>query len=587
MFNKKWAPFFWSYYRSYKPHVCMFVLFSGLVGLHALFNSYLTKKLIDTLEMGAANFQNFLIPVLLILGNYELHNLCWRGIQLINLKLIPEIKNQITQDLFAILHKKPYRDVQESFSGSHASNITILTQALERLTNNVFIRLIRGGVQLIAALIMMASVHPLFSIIFFLWTLFFVSLSLLFSKKIRFLSNDLAKKHSEVSGKVVDSLSNGKDVRLFSQIFLEISLLKGTLKKLKKAYQTKGRFFLKFYFVQGFSITCLIGGMVYTLLQLRLTGRVTIGDFAFILGATFFLTDMVWSNTELIDQLNDEIGQCNQSLRAIFFRKEQSEEGKKLFQFHQGGIVFHNISFSYSPDKPIFIDQSLRIEPGEKVGLVGRSGAGKSTLIHLLLSLYPVQKGKIFIDGQDIKTLSPFSLHQAIGILSQDFSLFHRSLLDNIRFGKAETSDDDVIEAARRAGIDTFVSSLPENYHTLLGERGIKLSGGQRQKVALARVILKNAPLLILDEPTSQLDSLSEQELEHSLYPFMEGKTTIAIAHRLSTLVRMDRICVLDRGKIIEEGSHAHLMEQNGMYHEMWEAQSGKAHLTKLFLNKN
>lgn len=576
MLEQKWMRFLWKYYRSHKALFFLYLFFSSWVGLQALFNSYLTKILIDNLGEETLRFQALLIPTILILVNYEIHNICWRAIQAINLRWIPQIKAQITEDLFQFLHQKPYPDFQKTLTGSHMSNINILTEAFERLTGNVFVRLIRGGTQLIAAFIFMWWIHSLFALIFATWTLLFVSLNFFFSRTIHSLSDELAKCHSDVSGKIVDSLTNGKEVRLFGQFGFEQSILKIGLNKLKKSYKKKGRFFLKFYLVQGISITCLVGIMLYILIQQRLAGTATIGDFAFILGSTFFLTDMVWSNTELLDQLNDIIGQCKQSLQSLLFCRQNydKDSSKSSLIYKKGEIIFDQVSFGYSPNKYLYVNQTLHIEPGEKLGLVGRSGAGKSTLTHLLLSLYPLLEGKILIDRQDISKISLSSLYQTVGVLSQEPSLFCRSLKENIRFGKPNASDKEVFQSAKAVGIEEWVHHLPHKYESLLGEKGFKLSGGQRQMVALARIVLKDAPILILDEPTSQLDAVSEEILSQSLYSFMEGKTTIAITHRLSTLVRMDRIIVLEHGKIIEEGTHEVLMEKRGTYYGFWDVQN-------------
>lgn len=576
MIERKWLRLLWKHYQSHKTLLFLYLFFSSWVGLQALFNSYLTKVLIDRLGKEPFCFLSIFIPAVLILVNYELHNICWRAIQAINLKWIPRIKVRIIEDLFEFLHQKPYPDFQETLTGSHMSNLNILTESFERLTANVFVRLIRGGTQLIAALIFMGWIHPLFALIFALWATLFVSMNVLFSKKIHSLSDQLAKCQSDISGKIVDSLSGGKEVRLFGQISFEQSILSLGLSKLKRCYKNKGRFFLKFYLIQGMSITCLMGAMIYVLIQQRLAGTATIGDFAFILSSTFFLTDMVWSNAELFDQLNDMIGQCNQSLQSLLFSKKSKgkNSSQSVLKYKKGGIVFDQISFGYSSNKPLYINQTLHIKPREKIGLVGQSGAGKSTLIHLLLSLYPLQEGRILIDGQDISMISQPSLFQAIGILSQSPTLFCRSLRENIRFGNPQASDKEIFQSAKAVGIEEWVHHLPDKYESILGEKGLKLSGGQRQMVALARVILKNAPILILDEPTSQLDALSEEMLNQSLYPFMEGKTTIAIAHRLSTLVRMDRIIVLEHGNIVEEGTHEALIEQKGHYYALWDAQN-------------
>jgi ATP-binding cassette subfamily B protein len=241
----------------------------------------------------------------------------------------------------------------------------------------------------------------------------------------------------------------------------------------------------------------------------------------------------------------------------------------------KGEIQFDHVSFTYKNTKTLFKDKSVTISPGQKVGLVGYSGGGKTTFVNLILRLYDVDNGCIQIDGQDIATVTQDSLRAHIGMIPQDSSLFHRSLMENIRYGRTDATDDEVIEAAKRAHAHEFIEQLPEGYASLVGERGIKLSGGQRQRIAIARAMLKNAPILILDEATSALDSVTEHVIQVAITDLMQGKTSLVIAHRLSTLLHMDRILVFDKGKIVEDGTHSELLAKAGLYKTLWDAQVG------------
>jgi ATP-binding cassette subfamily B protein len=240
-----------------------------------------------------------------------------------------------------------------------------------------------------------------------------------------------------------------------------------------------------------------------------------------------------------------------------------------------GKITFDQVKFHYKGTEKLFQNKSIEIQAGQKVGLVGYSGGGKSTFVNLILRLYEVIDGAILIDGQDIRDVTQDSLRENIAMIPQDPSLFHRSLMENIRYGRVDSTDQEVIEAAKKAHAHEFIEKLKQGYDSLVGERGVKLSGGQRQRIAIARAILKNAPILILDEATSQLDSVTESLIQESLWELIQNKTTIVIAHRLSTLLHMDRILVFDKGKIVEDGTHGELLAKGGLYKNLWDAQVG------------
>jgi ATP-binding cassette subfamily B protein len=246
------------------------------------------------------------------------------------------------------------------------------------------------------------------------------------------------------------------------------------------------------------------------------------------------------------------------------------------FKFKHGAIEFSKVGFTYKEGVDVLSDFSLNIKPGEKVALIGSSGGGKSTIVKLLFRFFDIQKGRISIDSQDISTVTQDSLRKNLSLVPQDPILFHRSLMENIRYGKPEASEEEVVEASRVAHCHEFISGFPQGYETLVGERGVKLSGGERQRVAIARAVLKNAPILVLDEATSSLDSESEMLIQDALKKLMKGKTVIVIAHRLSTIMQMDRIIVIDGGKIVEEGKHKELLKaQEGIYQKLWNIQAG------------
>jgi ATP-binding cassette subfamily B protein len=328
--------------------------------------------------------------------------------------------------------------------------------------------------------------------------------------------------------------------------------------------------------IQGGLIAMMMACSCYFLVVLYGKNLVTIGDFALILGLSMETGHMVWFTMSEVDEFNKATGRCKQSLKTLMVPLEIEDKlNSTTLNCAKGAITFNRIAFHYKDNQPLFQNQSIEIKAGQKVGLVGYSGGGKSTFVHLILRIYDIKDGAILIDGQDIRNVTQASLRANIAMIPQDPSLFHRSLMENIRYGRIDASDAEVRSAAQKAHAHAFIEMLPQGYDSLVGERGIKLSGGQRQRIAIARAILKNAPILILDEATSQLDSVTENLIQTSLWQLMHDKTTLVIAHRLSTLLRMDRILVFDQGMIVEDGTHAQLLANNGLYKTLWDAQLG------------
>ena len=575
----KLPQYFWNFYKPYKWHVFILLFFSIMLGFSGFINSYLTKIIIDSLV--DLNNQSEILdaifwPSIFIFLHMELYSISWRVSDYIRLKTTHVIRNNIVSDAFNYIHNQSQSFFQNSLSGSIANNINILADNINLISKTIFIRVTRGIVQVFVAFISMYFVHPIFAFFLMIWSFTFIFISLKLSRKILALSDEYAKSQSEVSGIMVDSITNFTNVKIFARKGFESFNLAKSLDRMKKRYEKREWFLIKFHYLQGLSITILMGFMIYILIHLRINNKVTIGDFAFILGISLYVTEYVWTLTEYIDQINDSAGKCRQALRAIFIPiKVMDTERAKGLIVPSGKIVFDKVHFQYQDTNPLFQNKSITIQPKQKIGLVGYSGSGKSTFISLLLRLHDIDSGKILIDNQNIQEITQDSLHESIAVIPQDPFLFHRTLMENIRYGKIDATDKEVIQAARNSNIHEFISGLPNGYDSLVGERGVKLSGGQRQRVALARVILKNAPILILDEATSQLDSITENAIKNALDEFMQDKTTIVIAHRLSTLLKMDRILVFDKGKIIEDGTHRELLKAKKLYSKLWNAQTG------------
>ncbi|MSU44636.1 ATP-binding cassette domain-containing protein [Candidatus Nomurabacteria bacterium] len=316
--------------------------------------------------------------------------------------------------------------------------------------------------------------------------------------------------------------------------------------------------------------------VLYINIQFWYTGRLSLGMFVLIQTYMFSLFDILWnlgrSLTKAMKAITDMQEVVNIFDTPLDIIDSIIPENLKI---QEGHIFFKNVSFSYIDGNSVFTDFNLEITPGERVGLVGHSGAGKSTVTKLLLRFADTIEGSVIIDGQDIKNITQNDLRSKISYVPQESILFHRTIGENIAYGKPDVTKEEIINVAKKAHAHEFISELPKGYDTLVGERGIKLSGGERQRVAIARAMLKDSPILVLDEATSSLDSISESYIQDSFNELMKGKTTIVIAHRLSTVQKMDRIIVLDKGEIVEEGTHKELLEKKGFYAELWSHQTG------------
>jgi len=390
-----------------------------------------------------------------------------------------------------------------------------------------------------------------------------------------------ADARSIMTGRIVDSYTNIQTVKLFSHGRRESDYAREGMAEFMQTAYAQGRLISKFYMVVYGLNSLLLLSVGALAIGLWLNEVVTIGAVAVVVGLVLRLYGMSqWIMWE-VSGLFENIGTVQDGIASISLpRLVEDRPGAPDLKVDRGEIRFDAIRFHYGKGKGVLEDLTLTIRPGEKVGIVGRSGAGKSTLVNLLLRFYDLEGGRILIDGQDIAAVRQDSLRAAIGVVTQDTSLLHRSVRDNILYGRPDAGEEAVVEAARRAEALGFIPGLADakgrkGLDAHVGERGVKLSGGQRQRIAIARVMLKDAPILILDEATSALDSEVEAAIQENLYKLMQGKTVIAIAHRLSTIAAMDRLVVMDKGHIVEEGSHDTLIAQGGLYAQLWQRQSG------------
>ena len=413
------------------------------------------------------------------------------------------------------------------------------------------------------------------------WLTLYVGAMRYFVPRLGQVAREQADARSLMTGRITDAYTNIATVKLFSHAQREAGYARSAMQEFIQTAYAQMRLVSGFEVVNHTLSMLLIASTAGVTLWLWMQGDVGVGAVAAATAMALRLNGIshwiMWEMAALFEHMGTVQDGINTLSRA---QAVVDRPDAVPLRVPRGEIRFEGVSFAYGGKTPVIQDLDLHIRPGEKIGLVGRSGAGKSTIVNLLLRFYDVQQGRVLIDGQDIAHVTQDSLRASVGMVTQDTSLLHRSVRDNILYGRPDAGDDDMVAAARRAEAHDFIQALTDpkgrtGYDAHVGERGVKLSGGQRQRIAIARVMLKDAPILLLDEATSALDSEVEAAIQGSLYRLMEGKTVVAIAHRLSTIAAMDRLIVLDRGRIVEQGDHRSLLAQGGLYARLWAHQSG------------
>ncbi|HWU24613.1 MAG TPA: ABC transporter ATP-binding protein, partial [Candidatus Paceibacterota bacterium] len=408
------------------------------------------------------------------------------------------------------------------------------------------------------------------------WVIVFITIQVIMARVRQPLRKARAEEDSKVTGVLSDAVSNQSTITTFASVSQEEGVFAGAVARWKTSLLRSWYADALIFAIQGIlsiiiEFALLAGGVI-----LWRQGLMTVGDFVLIQVYVLGLMDRIWNLGNSMRRLYDAFSDAYEmvSILETPVGIKDAPDAKPLV-VSEGRIDLDDVLFEFNESAAVLKDLTLSIGSHEKVALVGPSGAGKSTITKLLLRFYDVTSGSISIDGQDISKVTQESLRRSIAFVPQEPVLFHRSLMDNIRYGRPTASDEEVMDAAKKARCHDFITALPEGYGTHVGERGVKLSGGERQRVAIARALLKDAPILILDEATSALDSESEHLIQEALTVLMEGKTVVVIAHRLSTIMSMDRIVVLEHGAIAAEGTHTELLEEGGLYHKLWSIQAG------------
>lgn len=544
------------------------------------FFPYVTQLVVDALTQSENNrdqvWSVMAIPLILGTGLWVLVEIGFRLQGFLLARALPKFEGDIRMAMFDHVQHHSPKYFQDRFAGSLSNLIHDMVTHASQLVQEiitVFIPVVLAGV---LALLFFINIQPFFALLLASWMVVHCLICLYFSRGINQAEAHHGNLRTALIGQVVDSFNNAFSVNLFYRFRDEKRALWN--KQQKELLANKDAKTAIEIMQAYLGIASFIGpgvGMTAYMLHTWAAGSMTTGEAVQIFSTSWNMIMLAWIAGCSLPMMFQSVGLANQALKLLHEPQDLGDlPHAHPLNVTKGEIRFENVSFGYG-ERTLFQGKSLVIRPGEKVGLVGGSGAGKSTFINLLLRFHHVQGGRILIDGQNINDVTLESLRRNVALIPQEPHLFHRSIFENIRYGRPDATAEEIHDAAERAACLSCIGRLPQGYATVVGERGAKLSGGERQRIAIARTILANSPILLLDEATSALDSITEREIQDALDALMQGRTTLVIAHRLSTLASMDRILVFSEGKIVENGSHEELLALDGFYTRLWRMQAG------------
>ncbi len=577
--TKKTLGIFWRHSKRYPWQVL--VLIVGVLGQTALqiYKPLLYRDLIDALATAGLK-DGFDVGIRLVVLIFVVNFASTTIRRVINFTVNyfqPRVMADLTNSCYQYLHKHSFGFFSSNFVGSLVMKVKRYERAFEQIADQLTYDL--GRSLLVGGMILgvMLWQYRTLGYIVLAWCVLFFVFSYFFS--LFKLPYDIkrAAADTKTTAQLADTITNNTNIKLFTNYEAENKRFGDVVHdqyRLRKKSWDLGTWGDA---AQAFSMIVLELVVMYLALISWRDGRLTIGDIALLQSYLGLIFDQLWNTGRNIRNIYEALADANEMTEMITLPHAVTDApGAPALAVKRGEIVFKDVHFGYHQESAILSGFHLKIVPGERVAFIGPSGGGKSTIVKLLFRLYDVKGGEILVDGQNIAGVTQDSLRQALSLVPQDPILFHRSLMENIRYAKPSATDEEVIRAATLANAHDFIMSFTQKYETFVGERGIKLSGGERQRVAIARAILKDAPILVLDEATSSLDSESEMLIQDALKKLMQSRTTIVIAHRLSTIMQMDRIVVVENGKIIEEGKHEELLKvQQGVYQKLWGIQAG------------
>lgn len=557
-----------------------------LANTAALIQPIFYKKFFDILSLKGSQSELIKLIIYIFIAAW-IEWVFWRISTFMSAFSQSRVKSQLTITCFDYLQKHSFTFFNNHFVGSLVRKVNKYDRAFEDLADAFFWNIGNTAFNILALSIITSFFYPKIGAMIFIWCAVYVYTILALNQKILPLRIKRSEADTKQTGFLADATTNNINLKLFNGHAREVGDFSKLQKNLHELRWQVWKFALNIEAIQGALMIILEFVVMYYAITLWSKGQLSVGGFVLINSYLFVIYRRLWELGRQTTRVYEHIADANEMTEILLTPLEITDvPNAKTLKADKGNIEFKNVLFGYHEKLSVLNNFSINIKAGERVAFVGPSGGGKSTITKLLLKFYNIDSGEILIDGQNISAVTQESLWQNLSLVPQEPILFHRSLLENIRYGKPDASESEVIQASKLAHAHEFISSFPERYNTLVGERGVKLSGGERQRVAIARAILKNSPILVLDEATSSLDSESEMYIQDALKSIMSakggstsggrGKTVIVIAHRLSTIMQMDRIVVIENGKIIEQGKHQELIKmKQGMYQKLWEIQAG------------